>query len=120
MIYPVDFTADDIMEFEFEYNRMLDLEQNVDFVKVNQELSILSEQFYNESDMAYTKKLVAMIQDDISLSVLNFTSIAEKYNVPLSVVTDAWDDLCIQEDKALSSQYDYPDADAHYEDRLEV
>jgi len=38
MIYPTSFTTDDIMEFEYEYNRYLDLENPYSFEHINAEL----------------------------------------------------------------------------------
>ena len=38
MNYPADFTQEDIMEFEYEYNRWLDLQDPGSFEAVNQEL----------------------------------------------------------------------------------
>ena len=38
MNYPADFTADDIMEFEYEYNRWLDRFDAHSLIAVNEEL----------------------------------------------------------------------------------
>jgi len=38
MNYPADFTQEDIMEFEYEYNRWLDLQDPGSTEAVNQEL----------------------------------------------------------------------------------
>ena len=38
MNYPADFTADDIMEFEYEYNRYIDRQDPRSLIAVNEEL----------------------------------------------------------------------------------
>lgn len=38
MNYPADFTADDIMEFEYEYNRYIDRQDPNSLIAVNEEL----------------------------------------------------------------------------------
>ena len=43
MLYPEDFTADDIMEFEYEYNRYLDLQEPGSIEAVNVECRIVAE-----------------------------------------------------------------------------
>ena len=43
MHYPEYFTADDIREFEYEYNRILDIEENVGFWKINGELQLVAQ-----------------------------------------------------------------------------
>lgn len=48
MQYPEYFTADDIMEFEYEYNRMLDIEENVGFWKINAELQLVAQKQQEE------------------------------------------------------------------------
>ena len=42
MNYPADFTAEDIMEFEYEYNRYLDLQEPGSIEAVNAELQDLA------------------------------------------------------------------------------
>lgn len=42
MNYPADFTREDIMEFEYEYNRWLDLQDPNSFEAVNAELQELA------------------------------------------------------------------------------
>lgn len=44
MIYPEDFTADDIMEFEHEYNRYLDIQAGFDFWEINAELQLVAQE----------------------------------------------------------------------------
>ncbi|MEY4332291.1 MAG: hypothetical protein RLZZ196_1029 [Bacteroidota bacterium] len=125
MIYPADMTADDIMKFEFEMNRICDIEQNCDFVRINQELAVLSDcnQTVKENVMGGLKDVFISIQEDIELGVLSFQKISEKYNVPMAWVNEAWDDLCQQyeeEDRArMAKDNEYPDADSAYEDRYE-
>jgi hypothetical protein len=43
MIYPEDFTADDIMEFEHEYNRFIDLQDPYSLASINAELQTVAE-----------------------------------------------------------------------------
>ncbi len=42
MNYPADFTADDIMEFEYEYNRYLDRFLPESLIAVNEELQMIA------------------------------------------------------------------------------
>jgi len=44
MYYPQDMTADDIMEFEYEYNRIRDIEDGVGFWEVNAELQVIGQE----------------------------------------------------------------------------
>lgn len=44
MTYPEDFTADDIMEFEYEYNRWIDLQDPTSLESINTELQFISEE----------------------------------------------------------------------------
>jgi len=44
MIYPEYFTADDIMEFEYEYNRMRDIQEGVGFWAINAELQVVAKE----------------------------------------------------------------------------
>jgi len=48
MHYPEYFTSDDIMEFEYEYNRILDIEENVGFWKINGELQLVAQKQQEE------------------------------------------------------------------------
>lgn len=43
MNYPADMTQEDIMEFEYEYNRIRDIEEGIGFWEVNAELAELAE-----------------------------------------------------------------------------
>ena len=42
MRYPEDFSADDIMEFEFEYNRLRDMDEGRGLWAVNAEFQIVA------------------------------------------------------------------------------
>lgn len=42
MYYPADFTADDIMEFEYEMNRYIDLQDPHSLASINAELQDIS------------------------------------------------------------------------------
>lgn len=44
MTYPEDMTADDIMQFEYEYNRWLDRFLPDSLIAINEELEIVAEQ----------------------------------------------------------------------------
>ena len=44
MTYPEYFTAEDIMEFEFEYNLYLDLQDPYSLPSINAELQVLADQ----------------------------------------------------------------------------
>jgi hypothetical protein len=45
MRYPEDFTADDIMEFEYELNRLIDIEQGQGlFWEINAELQVVAQE----------------------------------------------------------------------------
>ena len=44
MIYPEYFTADDIMEFEYEYNRLCDIQEGVGFWEINAELQVVAKE----------------------------------------------------------------------------
>ena len=50
MNYPADFTQEDIMAFEYEYNRWLDLADPDSFEAVNQELQDLADESLIEFD----------------------------------------------------------------------
>lgn len=43
MRYPQYMTAEDIMEFEYEYNRLRDIEDGIGFWEVNAELQVVAE-----------------------------------------------------------------------------
>jgi hypothetical protein len=47
--------------------------------------------------MSNMSELSIDIQEDIQLGALSFPAIAAKYNVPLSWIELAWEDLCDQE-----------------------
>lgn len=55
MQYPEDFTQEDIMEFEYEYNRFIDLQDPHSLVAVNEQLAeIAFEQQAKEAvDLAF-------------------------------------------------------------------
>jgi len=54
MNYPADFTQEDIMEFEYEYNRWLDLQDPGSTEAVNQELTELAhDELERDWDEAY-------------------------------------------------------------------
>lgn len=42
-------------------------------------------------------RLIFDIQKEIALGVLSFNAIALKHDVPISLVEDVWDQMCIQE-----------------------
>jgi hypothetical protein len=42
MLYPDYMTAEDIMEFEYEYNRMRDIQEGVGFWAINAELQVVA------------------------------------------------------------------------------
>lgn len=42
MNYPADMTAEDIMQFEYEYNRLLDIEHGEGFWAVNDLLQVIA------------------------------------------------------------------------------
>lgn len=45
MYYPADMTAEEIMEFEYEYNRLLDIERNEgQWWSVNAELQLVADE----------------------------------------------------------------------------
>ena len=96
MNYPADFTADDIMEFEYEYNRYLDLQDPLSLESVNVELQELANK---EREMSMSDLMIDL-QDEVRLGVLSFAEIARKYEVPVSWVQEAWDELCEQEAEA--------------------
>ncbi len=49
MTYPEDFTADDIMEFEYEWERYCDLADPYSLLAINAELQIIAEQQRQET-----------------------------------------------------------------------
>lgn len=49
MYYPADMTAQDIMEFEYELNRMIDIERGVGFLEINAELMALAQAIKEET-----------------------------------------------------------------------
>ena len=55
MHYPADMTAEDIMEFEYEYNRYLDLQDPLSLESVNAELQELAneEREMDEQDFSH-------------------------------------------------------------------
>lgn len=129
MHYPEDFTADDIMEFEYEYNRHLDREDPNSLIAVNEELQLIA----NEEREMSVRDLIIDIQNDILAGVLNFSEIAFKHEVPLSWVNEAWDELCEQEAEAerfagyhdeLERDHDEPYepdyGDSWYDDQYEL
>lgn len=93
MQYPDYFTAEDIMEFEYEYNRLRDIEEGIGFWAVNAELQEIADK---EREMSM-RDLIIDIQDEIALGALSFAQIAQKYEVPVSWVQEAWDLLCERE-----------------------
>lgn len=107
MHYPADMTAEDIMEFEYEYNRYLDRQDPNSLIAVNEELQLIANE---ERDMSM-RDLMIDLQDEIRLGILSFAEIAQKYEVPTSWVQEAWDELCEQE--AEAEQF------AGYHDELE-
>ena len=96
MHYPADFTADDIMEFEYEYNRWLDLQDPNSEAAVNARIDEIVEE---EREMSISDLMIDL-QDEIRLGALSFADIARKYEVPVSWVNEAWDQLCQQEAEA--------------------
>jgi hypothetical protein len=44
MVYPEYMTDDDIMEFEFEYNRLRDIQEGVGFWAINAELQVVAKE----------------------------------------------------------------------------
>lgn len=130
MYYPADMTADDIMEFEYEYNRLRDIEEGIGFWAVNAELQEIANK---EREMSISDLMIDL-QDEVRLGVLSFAEIAQKYEVPVSWVQEAWDELCEQEAEAeqyaghsydeLERDHDEayePDyGDSWYEDQYEL
>lgn len=58
MNYPADFTADDIMEFEYEYNRYLDRFLPESLIAVNEELQELAhDALERDHDEAYEPEI---------------------------------------------------------------
>ena len=54
MQYPEDFTQDDIMEFEYEYERWLDMQDPQSLESVNAELQVLAyDELERDWDEAY-------------------------------------------------------------------
>jgi len=96
MQYPDYFTAEDIMEFEYEYNRLRDIEDGVGFWAVNAELQEIADK---EREMSMSDLMIDL-QDEIRLGALSFAEIARKYEVPTSWVNEAWELLCEQEAEA--------------------
>jgi hypothetical protein len=47
--------------------------------------------------MSVMSNLIVEIQEDIAIGVMSFKAIAEKHQVPLDWVNEAWDMLCEQE-----------------------
>lgn len=82
--------------------------------------------------MAQIKNLMIDIQNEIRAEFLNFSQIAMKYNVPIIMVHQAWDDLCEQEAQEVlyhdhlerdhDEEYepDCPDPDSWYEDQYDL
>jgi len=69
--------------------------------------------------------------DEISFGILSFKGIADKYDVPISWVYEAWDQLCEQEyAEEQSAYYDElerdhdepyePDCDSWYDEQYEI
>jgi len=100
MNYPDYFTADDIAEFEYEYNRYLDLEDSDSQATVNARIDEIVEE---EREMSMSDLMIDL-QDEIRLGSLSFAEIARKYQVPTSWVNEAWDQLCQQEAEAEQVQ----------------
>jgi len=48
MFFPEDMTQEDIEQFEYEYNRMRDIEEGTGFWEINAELQILADQHQQE------------------------------------------------------------------------
>jgi hypothetical protein len=44
MFYPDHMTADDIIEFEYEYNRLRDIQEGVGFWEINAELQVVAKE----------------------------------------------------------------------------
>jgi hypothetical protein len=49
MIFPTDMTEDDIMEFQYEYDRIRDIEQGIGLWEINSELQIIADQMRQET-----------------------------------------------------------------------
>ena len=128
MNYPDYFTADDIAEFEYEYNRYLDLEDSDSQATVNARIDEIVEE---EREMSMSDLMIDL-QDEIRLGALSFAGIARKYQVPTSWVNEAWDQLCQQEAEAeqvqgfhdeLERDHDEayePDCDSWYDEQYEL
>ncbi len=43
MYYPAYMTAEDIMKFEYEINRIIDIERDVGFLQINAQLQEIAE-----------------------------------------------------------------------------
>lgn len=130
MNYPADFTADDIAEFEYDYNRIRDMEEGIGFWAVNAELQEIA----NKERAMSMSDLMIDLQDEIRLGVLSFQEIARKYEVPVSWVQEAWEELCEQEHQEAEMEASYshdhlerdcdepyePDCDSWYEDQYDL
>lgn len=101
MIYPDYFTADDIAEFEYEYNRYLDLQDPTSEAAVNARIDEIVEE---EREMSMSDLMIDL-QNEVRLGALSFQEIARKYEVPASWVQEAWDQLCEQEYAEEQSAY---------------
>lgn len=114
MIYPDYFTAEDIAEFEYEYNRYLDLQDPTSDESVNAQLNEIVEE---ERDMSMSDLMIGL-QEEIRLGALSFSGIARKYEVPVSWVQEAWDELCEQEYALEQSAY-YDELDRDHDEPYE-
>jgi len=97
MIYPPEMTKEEIEQFEYEINRIIDIERGEgQFWAVNAELQLIANE---ERDMSM-RDLIIDLQNEILLGALSFREIANKYEVPVAWVDEAWDMLCEQEAEA--------------------
>lgn len=116
MIYPDYFTADDIAEFEYEYNRYLDLQDPHSAVSVNARIDTIVEE---EREMSMSDLMIDL-QDEVRLGALSFAEIAAKYEVPVSWVNEAWDELCQQEAEAEQyAGYSYDELERDHDEAYE-
>lgn len=61
MQYPDYFTAEDIMEFEYEYNRYLDRQDPNSLVAVNEDLQVIA---HDELERDWDEPYVPEVNDD--------------------------------------------------------
>jgi hypothetical protein len=51
MFYPANMTPEDIMEFEYEYNRLRDIQENLGFWEINAELQVVAQKQQEQEEL---------------------------------------------------------------------